>query len=137
VTIIWLIVWLIVGKCDMTHPCDGEVMTHPYDGDDDAASAPDPATVTQVSHDLFVYVIWLIHMCDMMHSHVIWLIYDPATVTGVSHDSFVGVTCDVNPVTRMNESYHTCEWVMSHMWMSHVTHVCEPCHTCEWVMSNM
>ena len=40
----------------MTHPYGGQVMTHPYDGDDDAASALDPATVTHVSHDLFVYV---------------------------------------------------------------------------------
>ena len=40
----------------MTHPYGGGVMTHRYDGDDDAASAPDPATVTQVRHDLFVCV---------------------------------------------------------------------------------
>jgi len=29
------------------------------------------------------------------------------------------------------------DWVMSHMWMSHVTHVKESCHTCEWVMSHI
>ena len=40
-------------------------------------------------------------------------------------------------VTHVNESRHTCEWVTSHMWMSHVTHVNESCHTCEWVMSRM
>ena len=40
----------------MTHPYGGGVMTNRYDGDDDAASAPDPATVTHVSRDLFVYV---------------------------------------------------------------------------------
>jgi len=48
-------------------------------------------------------------------------------------------------VTFVNESRHVCEWVMSHMWMSHVTHMTESCrtyanescHTCEWVMSNM
>jgi len=37
----------------------------------------------------------------------------------------------------MNESCHTCEWVMSHVWMSHVTRVNESCHTCEWVMSHV
>jgi len=58
----------------------------------------------------------------------------------------------------MNESWHTYEWVTSHIWMSHVTHVNESCHTYrvmshiwmshvthinqsrhtyEWVMSNM
>ena len=36
-------------------------------------------------------------------------------------------------VTHMNESCHTCEWVMSHIWMSHVTHVNESCHACEWI----
>ena len=32
-------------------------------------------------------------------------------------------------VTHMNESCHTYEWVMSHIWMSHVTHMNESCHT--------
>jgi len=38
-------------------------------------------------------------------------------------------------VTRMNESCHTYEWVRSHVWMSHVTYMNDSCHTCEWVMS--
>jgi len=37
-------------------------------------------------------------------------------------------------VTRMNESCHTYEWVMSHVWMSHVTHMNESCHTYESVV---
>ena len=37
----------------------------------------------------------------------------------------------------MNESYHTCEWVMPHIWMSHITHVNESCHTFECVVSRM
>ena len=47
-------------------------------------------------------------------------------------------------VTRMNESYHTCEeschtyeWVISHSRMIHVTRMNESCHTCEWVMSGI
>ena len=46
----------------------------------------------------------------------------------------------------MNELYHTYEWVMSHIWMSHITHMnvsChnkqelnESCHTYDWVMSH-
>jgi len=40
-------------------------------------------------------------------------------------------------VTRMNESCHTYEWVMSHIWMSRVTHVNASCHTYEWVMSHI
>jgi len=39
--------------------------------------------------------------------------------------------------THMNESCHTYEWVMSHIWMRHVTHMNEPCHTYEWVMSHI
>jgi len=38
-------------------------------------------------------------------------------------------------VTLMNASCHTYGWVMSHIWMSHVTH--ESCHTYEWVMSHV
>jgi len=34
-------------------------------------------------------------------------------------------------VAHMNESCHTCEWVMSHTWMN------ESCHTHEWVMSHI
>jgi len=37
----------------------------------------------------------------------------------------------------MNESWHTYEWVMSHMWMSHVAHMNESCRTCECVMSHI
>ena len=36
----------------------------------------------------------------------------------------------------MNEARHTFEWVMSHIWMSHVTHMKEACHTYEWGMSH-
>ena len=36
----------------------------------------------------------------------------------------------------MNESCHTYEWVMSHIWMSHVTRMNKSCHTYEWVMSH-
>jgi len=38
--------------------------------------------------------------------------------------------------THMNESCHTYEWVMSHIWMSHVTPMNKSCHTHEWVMSH-
>jgi len=34
----------------------------------------------------------------------------------------------------MNESCPVCEWVMSHMWMSHVPYVNESCPMCEWGM---
>ena len=34
-------------------------------------------------------------------------------------------------VTHTNESCYAYEWVMSHIWMSHVTHMNESCHTFE------
>ena len=40
-------------------------------------------------------------------------------------------------VTRMNESCHTNEWVMSHVWISHVTQMNESCHTYEWVTAHI
>jgi len=39
---------------------------------------------------------------------------------------------------RMNHCTHTnrsCEWVMTHIWMSQVILINESCHTYEWVMS--
>ena len=36
-----------------------------------------------------------------------------------------------------DEPYHTYEWVMSHVRMSHVTHTNESSSTFEWVMSNL
>ena len=38
-------------------------------------------------------------------------------------------------VTYMDESRHTYGWVMSYIWMSHVTHMDESRHTHGWVMS--
>jgi len=37
----------------------------------------------------------------------------------------------------MLESCHKHEWVMSHLWMSHVTHAIEACHACDWVTSHI
>jgi len=38
---------------------------------------------------------------------------------------------------REHESCHTYGWVMSHIWMSHVTHVNDSYHTYGWVISHM
>jgi len=38
---------------------------------------------------------------------------------------------------ELNESCHTYEWVMSHIWMNHVRHTNESCHTYEVVMSHI
>ena len=36
-----------------------------------------------------------------------------------------------------DESCHTYGWVMSHIWMSHVTYLNESCHTYGWVMAHI
>jgi len=40
-------------------------------------------------------------------------------------------------VTQMNESWHTYEWVMAHIGMSHGTHMNGPSHTNQWIVSNI
>jgi len=52
------------------------------------------------------------HMNESWHTHM--------THSYVWHDSFICVTWLIH-VTHMNESCHTYEWVMSHIWMSHVS----------------
>jgi len=37
----------------------------------------------------------------------------------------------------MTESYPTYEWVMSHIWISHVTHIHMSCHLYDWVTSHI
>jgi len=40
-------------------------------------------------------------------------------------------------VTHMNDSCHISEYVMSHIWMSHITHLTESCHPLEWDISHI
>ena len=47
---------------------------------------------------------------------------------------FLVLAIPLSHVTRLNESYHTFECVMSHVWMSHVTRLNESCHTYKWVL---
>ena len=65
-----------------------------------------------------------------------WVLY--------THTQIIHATCAwvmshmwISHVTHVHESSRTCKWVMSHMWMSHVTHVNESSRTCEWVMSHV
>jgi len=44
----------------------------------------------------------------------------------VWHDSFI---CVISLYIYMNEASHTCTWLMSHIWMSHVTITNESCVT--------
>jgi len=66
------------------------------------------------THDNVFPVLWLIHMCAMTHLHV-------------CHDTFICVPCArkcaILSVSRSlrAQSCHTYEWIMSHIWMGHVT----------------
>jgi len=55
----------------------------------------------------------------------------------MSHIWISHVTKWMSHVTHMNESCHTYEWVMSHVWISHITHMKESCHINEWDMSHI
>jgi len=69
-------------------------------------------THSQVWHDSFIYVTWIIHICDMTH----------LCVTGEQLEgSLFDERCAVA----------TGEWVMSHIWVNHVN---ESCHIHEWFM---
>jgi len=37
----------------------------------------------------------------------------------------------------LNHVCHTCEWIMSHIWTSHVTYLNQPCHISKRVMSQI
>jgi len=120
-------------------------------------------TYSFVWHDLFICVAWLVHVCDMTRSClwrdsficVTWLIH----VRDMTHSyvwhavciratwlirmlkgdfgSGCGVVRESSHVTHMNESCHTYERVMSHVWMRHVTRMNESCRTYEWDMSHI
>jgi len=96
-----------------------------------------------VWYDSFVCVTWRIYIFGATRSHgrrdvlILW------------HDAFTRVIwritsqCEwvmshiwMSHVTHMNESWHIYEWVMSQIWISHVTHMNESCQTHACVMSN-
>ena len=91
-------------------------------------------------------------VCDMTQSYVIQIRLEIACIRAAT--LCLWLQCHscvwVSHVTHMNESCHTYEWVMSHIWMSpvivmndishiwmsHVSHMNESCHTYEWHYSH-
>ena len=93
----------------------------------------------------------LIRTCNTTHSHVGHVIH----MHGMTH-LYTACVTHRNSLTWMNgitqERRPAYDWVMSHIWMSHVTHINKPCHwiwmsrvthindsfhTCEWVRLNI
>jgi len=65
------------------------------------------------------------------------LLCTPAGADGMSYDSWVVSHIWMCHVTHTNEPWHTYEWVMSNVRMGHVTPMNESCHTYEGVTSHV
>jgi len=57
-----------------------------------------------------------------------------------SHVTYKAIPHMKNRVCSSKQGWSTAdiphEWVVSHMWMSHVAHITQSCHAYEWVMSH-
>jgi len=83
------------------------------------------------------------HMHDVTHSHSlrqvtcihIKLSSNYVKYTGMSSVIDVNESCPLpSPTSRTCEWFTPNEWVMSLIWMSHVSHMNESCHKIEWVI---
>jgi len=62
--------------------------------------------------DSFMYLAWLIHVCDMTHPYM-------CHVSVIYVTSLVCAHIWMSHVTYMNESCQIHEWVMTHIWLRH------------------
>jgi len=100
--------------------------------------------VTRMDASRTYAVIYGTNCEGMWMSHVAYVnelcrTYEYVTYMNESRRTFELVTSLVHSdlwhrlCADLNESCHTCEWVMSHICRSHVTHMNESCHTYEGV----
>ena len=104
--------------------------------------SPHTCVLWEITHDT-------LHVCDnsCVISHVTSYTHTCKVHPFFQHPIVINIACHtsewvlshiwVSHVTHMNASCHMYEWFMSHIWISHVTHLSESCHTYEWVMSNI
>jgi len=92
-------------------------------------------------NDSFICVPWLIRACAMTYLYVTcgwnrgcYIVCD-ATLQ-CAHGTYEWIIW-MNHGTHMSRSWHTYEWVMTHIPMSHVIHMIESYHTCEWAMAHI
>jgi len=80
-------------------------------------------THSYVWHDSFICVMWLTHTCVTWLTHTCFLVAH--TTPNTRHPAFVWVMSQMlwtsHVTNAVNESCHTNERVMSHIWTSHVT----------------
>jgi len=110
-------------------------------------------------HHTILYAIWLVCVCDMTHSYARHDIHMSLTSrltwdmthSHTRHDAFMCATWLTHRsltswLMRDQVSRRTNEWVISHIWMNHVTHMNELyhitwmshiAHTHEWVVSHI
>jgi len=74
-------------------------------------------------------------MCNMTRSYVTHTDESRHICEWVTSHVELSHVADVRESRHKNESCHTQRWVTAHMWMGHVTSKIELCHGCEWVMS--
>ena len=98
-----------------------------------------PAISFGVCRDSYMFVTSLILMCATTHSYV-WhelFKYERRASRTVACARWVMSHIWMSHVTHVNESRHRYEWVMSHRWISHVTRINESYHTYERAISHI
>jgi len=95
-------------------------------------SRPRMSHVTRVNESRDTYEWVMSRMCHANESGTarIWM-YRDVTHSCLSHGSFIWSAQFWTSQLPTNESCHTYEWVVSHIWMSHVTHMNGLCHAYE------
>ena len=83
-----------------------------------------------MSHVTHINESWMCHVTHINESCHTWT---------KSHVTHIIPSCSRTQCSQicMNESWHTYEWVIAHIWRSHGTHMNESWHTYEWVMSHI
>jgi len=125
---VFIIVWIHTCMRLHTYPCSsphGSVCIYIY------IRALYFMDICMYAYAWISVLITLLHGCIYFHSHTYTLMFISAQIYTCHTCEWVMSHMWISHVAHVNESCRTCERVMSHMWMSHVAHVKESCHTCE------
>jgi len=135
------VTWLII-MCAMTHPyvCQNSLICCEFIDSWNACY--------HLWCDAFICATWLVHVCAMTRSYVwhdsfmcnaqtqgilVGILHTPQHILqhtathAATHMQCIGFRNFCRHL-RTDESCHTYEWVMSHVWMSQVAHMNKTCH---------